>query len=264
MPLTTIAKNYLDAKLTDQQRTALVKFQALRFRGLQHFIWRALFGSNLNVLATIYNSDKWNRHWYTQHYQRHFAPLRRKRLHLLEIGVGGYDDPELGGGSLRMWRTYFPQAQIYAIDIVDKQAHDERRIKTFKGSQTDEEFLSRVVDEMGTIDIIIDDGSHQNDHVLKSFHFLFPRLADGGIYVVEDTQTSYWNSYGGSSVEMSQPYTTMGFLKSLADGVNYEEFDRPDYQPTYLDKHIVALHFYHNLVFVQKGRNEEGSNRLLT
>ena len=117
-------------------------------------------------------------------------------LNILEIGIGGYDDPRSGGGSLRMWRTYFPNSR-FPIDIVDKSPHDERRITTFMGSQTDEEFLADVIGRIGKVDIIIDDGSHRNDHVLQSFRFLFPLLDNGGIYVVEDTQTSYWTEYGG-------------------------------------------------------------------
>lgn len=52
----------------------------------------------------------------------------------------------------------------------------------------------------------------------------------------------------------------MGFLKSLADGLNHAELDLPNYQATYFDKHITSLHFYHNLAFVYKGDNDEESN----
>jgi len=147
-------------------------------------------------------------HWYAQHYEVHFAPLRRRRLNILEIGVGGFDDPEAGGASLRMWRTYFPRSQIFGIDIQDKRIHDEDRITTFKGSQADEEFLSDVVNRIGEIHIVIDDGSHRNEHVLRTFEFLFPRLHQQGIYVVEDTQTSYWSHMGGSSADLNLTSTT--------------------------------------------------------
>ncbi|WP_138774321.1 class I SAM-dependent methyltransferase [Desulfohalovibrio reitneri] len=105
-----------------------------------------------------------------------------------------------GGSSLRMWRTYFPKARVYGIDIHDKKSHDERRIKTFKGSQVDGDFLDRVIDEIGRPDIIIDDGSHINSHIIGSFEHLFPKMKEGGIYAVEDQQTSYWpEHYGGWS-----------------------------------------------------------------
>ncbi len=54
----------------------------------------------------------------------------------------------------------------------------------------------------------------------------------------------------------------MGFFKKLTDGLNYAEFDRDHFEPSYYDKHIVAMHFYHNIVFIQKGLNNEGSNLL--
>src|SRR3954454_13480307 len=66
-----------------------------------------LFGRNLKMLATVYMSDKWNTHWYAQHYEDHFRHFRNKKINILEIGIGGYDNPRRGGGSLRMWRTFF-------------------------------------------------------------------------------------------------------------------------------------------------------------
>lgn len=219
---------------------------------------------NLTQLALIHGTDKQIGHKYARHYQHHFAALRRKKLNILEIGIGGYERPRSGGRSLRMWRSYFTKSRIFGIDINDKSPHDEKRIKTFQGDQTDTDFLKRVVEEIGRVDIIIDDGSHLNDHVITSFKFLFPLLADNGIYVVEDTQTSYWTvvqdmDYGGSS-DLTAPHTSMNYLKSLVDGLNHEEFTMDDYVPTYFDKHITAMHFYHNLVFIYKGRNDEGSN----
>lgn len=218
------------------------------------------FRKNLPRLATIYGTDKWGYHWYAAHYARHFGPFRTRRITILEIGIGGYNEPKNGGGSLRMWRRYFPHAKIVGLDYFDKSPHAEERIRIYRGDQSDEAFLQRMVAEIGRPDIIIDDGSHQNAHVRKSFQVLFPLLADGGIYAVEDTQTSYWPEYGGSSDDLQNAPTSMGLLKSLIDGLNYEEFIKPGYAPTYEDENITALHFYHNLVFIQKGRNKEGSN----
>jgi len=178
--------------------------------------------------------------------------------------VGGYDDPKAGGGSLRMWKAFFPRSQIYGLDIHDKSAHDVTRIRTFMGSQTDEDFLRRMMAEIGPVDIIIDDGSHINEHVVRTFNILFPLLNSNGIYVVEDLQTSYWEhvigSDWGGSKDLSAPHTSMNFFKARVDGLNYEEFTMDHYEPAYTDRHIVAMHFYHNLLFVYKGQNNEGSN----
>ncbi|MCC2639956.1 MAG: tylE [Nitrospira sp.] len=250
LKLRTCARKILD----DQKVKALRRFQAKKFRRLQHTLYRFLFGSNLELLSTIYGGDKWE--WYIEAYDRHFSSLRRKKLNILEIGIGGYDDPEGGGSSLRMWRTYFPNAQIYGVDIFDKSSHDETRIRTFKGSQIDPEFLDRVLMETGPLDIVIDDGSHRNEHILFTFQYLFPRISENALYVIEDLQTSYWQSYGGSSDNLCREDTSMGYLKSLIDCLNYAELERACYHPTYYDRHIVAMHFYHSLAFIQKGLND--------
>jgi hypothetical protein len=217
---------------------------------------------DLPALATRFGTDKWGSHWYARHYDRHFAPLRERPLRLLEIGVGGYDDRLKGGESLRMWKAYFPRAQIFGIDVVDKSALDEERIRTFAGSQDDEAFLRRVHREAGPFDIVIDDGSHLNAHVIRSFESLFPLLTDHGLYAVEDTQTAYWKEFGGAPPHY--PVTTsMSYFKRLVDGLNHREVPRgADFNPGYFERHVVAVHFYHNLVFVQKGLNDEPSNVL--
>lgn len=217
-------------------------------------------GENLRKLAKIYNTDKIRGHNYTPHYQTHFQRFRDKEIKLLEIGVGGYANPTKGGNSLRMWKKYFPKGQINAIDIYDKSFLEEKRIKIFQGSQVDKGFLEKVLDHTGPLDLIIDDGSHINEYVIKSFQLLFPSLKNGGIYVVEDTQTSYWPEFGGDSDHLDNPSTMMNYFKSLTDCLNHQEILQPDYSLTYFDKKIISMHFYHNLIFIYKGDNKEESN----
>jgi len=112
---------------------------------------------DLTALARIHQTDKWESHWYTPHYEKHFRNLRRKKLCILEIGVGGYEDPNAGGASLRMWKYYFPKSLIFSLDIYDKTKLQERRIKIFQGSQNDPDFLRKLVEQMGGVDIVIDD-----------------------------------------------------------------------------------------------------------
>lgn len=100
----------------------------LFFQKLQHKVMSFLYQNDLTKLLPLYHS-KWNPHLFGQHYQEHFAPLRKKKLKILEIGVRGYDDPESDGNSLRMWKHYFPKSMIYGIDIIDKKALEEDRIK---------------------------------------------------------------------------------------------------------------------------------------
>lgn len=225
---------------------------------------RAVYWRNdLSKLGRIYRTDKIGSHFYTPHYQLHFRKFKNKKFNLLEIGVGGEENPHAGGKSLKMWKKYFPFANIFSIDIYDKSSLQESRIKIFQGSQADRNFLDKVTAEIGTIDIIIDDGSHINEHVIETFKMLFPKLNDGGIYVIEDTQTSYWKDFGGDSENLNNPTTLMNFFKSLTDCLNNKEFIKLNYQPSYFDKNIISIHFYHNLIFIYKGSNNEQSNRVV-
>lgn len=233
-------------------------------RVFRHILYSFLYGNNISSLAKAFGSDKEGGHFYAKHYQSHFQSLRLKKINLLEIGVGGYEDPKQGGESLRMWKAFFRRGNIFGVDIYDKTYHNEKRITTFKGSQVDSDFLKKIKEEMGTVDIIIDDGSHFNDHVITTFKILFPLLGPNGIYVIEDLQTSYWGRFSDDVTENAsmhvEPLTSMNFLKPLVDGLNYEEFMVDGYTPTYFDENITSIHFYHNLVFIYKGKNNEGSN----
>jgi hypothetical protein len=212
------------------------------------------YREDLDMLARIFGTDKCQGHWYTQHYQRYFAPVRKARLNLLEIGIGGYANSKMGGESLRMWKAYFRDSRIVGIDIEDKRHFTESRIDIRQCDQTDAESLKKLSEEYGGFDIIIDDGSHINEHVLATFHILFPILREGGLYVVEDVQTSYWPTWGGG---LKAARTSMQFFKGLTDGLNHVEYPIEDYNPTYFDRNIVEIAFFHNLIMVRKGTYAE-------
>lgn len=214
----------------------------------------------LDELATRHGCDKFGLHQHTRHYERHFGPLRDHRLTVLEIGVGGYGVTDAGGGSLRMWRTYFPRARVYGLDMWDKSALDGCRVTTLRADQSDPRALADATDGIDGFDIIIDDGSHVSEHVLTTFHALFPKLRPGGIYAVEDVQTSYWPLFGGNGRDVDDPSTSVGFLKGCVDGLNHAELlathDRP---PRDTDDQIAGVHFYRNLVLLEKAVNREQS-----
>lgn len=243
---------YLKKKLSLKQKLLL------RYK-IRSFI-AFLYPFNLNKLAVIHKTDKFGGHYYTPHYQHFFRKFKFKKMNVLEIGVGGYDDPFRGGNSLRMWKSYFPFSKIFSIDIYDKSKLQENRIKIYQGSQVDTVLLDKICEEVGTFDLIIDDGSHINEHVIQSFEYLFPKLNKGGYYVIEDTQTSYWNEYGGTSKDFNKKGTIYGYFKNKIDALNYMEFEIENYQPNYYDKNIVAMHFYHNMIFIHKQDNNEPSN----
>jgi hypothetical protein len=236
-----------------QKRLSVYRRLVRTARAVLGWWWR----NDLNRLAVLFRTDKWECHWYTLHYQRYFKHLKARRLNLIEIGVGGYEDPNQGGESLRMWKAYFRKSQIVGIDLYDKTQLSEHRIDIRQCDQTDAESLHRLSSEYGGFDIVIDDGSHLNEHVVKTFEVLFRLLRPNGIYVVEDTQTAYWPTWGGGR---DNPRNSMAFFKNLVDGLNYVEYPVEEYKPNYFDEHIVEIAFFHNLIFIRKGNNDEKPN----
>lgn len=247
-------QSYIRSKLSKDNYLSVKKISK-RLLGFIH-------SDNLNKLATINGTDKWNDHWYTQHYQRHFTPFKHKRVKILEIGIGGYDDPYKGGDSLRMWKSYFSSAEIHGIDVVDKSPHKEKRIHIHQGSQVDIDFLNQVISKHGPFDIIIDDGSHINEHVIFSFENLFLQgLTEKGIYVIEDTQTSYWSNYGGIPDKLDNATTMMNYFRKLVDVVNCQDYLWEKQLSSKFDHYITGMHFYHNLIFIYKGSNRNEDER---
>lgn len=179
----------------------------------------------LSQLALQFSTDKYGHHFYTPIYFRYLQEYRQKEVRLLEIGIGGYEYPKVGGAGLKMWAGFFYRGKVFGIDIYDKSFLDDAQITTFIVSQTDKEHLTTLVESIGPLDIIVDDGSHINSHVIRSFEILFPLLKEGGFYFVEDCHTSYWEELGADGTDFeggNHPNTTMNYFKRLTDSVNYE------------------------------------------
>jgi hypothetical protein len=192
------------------------------------------------MLAVLWGTDKApGHHAYTDHYARHLRPMRRSARAVLEIGIGEYDDPFLGGNSLRMWRSYLPNATIYGVDIYEKRFDPEPRLVTLQADQSDPASLRRIFDTCATFDVIVDDGSHVGSDIITSFSVLFPSLRVGGLYVIEDLETAYWPDHGGGPPGTAG--TAVALVQSLIDEVNVGP--RP----------VAAVHAYNNIVFIEKG-----------
>jgi hypothetical protein len=116
---------------------------------------------------------------YAAAYEHYLARFRRKRFTLLELGI-------YRGDSLRTWRDYFPQAEILGLDIDPDAVGRAPGFTVYIGSQADPELLAQVKREHPRLDVIIDDASHLNELTVASFGALYPHLAPGGVYIIED------------------------------------------------------------------------------
>lgn len=163
---------------------------------------------------------------------------------MLEIGV-------FEGGSLQMWKDFFGRkAEIYAIDINPEcKKYEEEQINIFIGSQGDRDFLSQFGSEYGKFDIILDDGSHLMEDQIASFETLFTYLNDGGIYICEDTHTSYWEVYNGG---FQKENTFIEYSKNFADCVNYQYIGGyTKVLPGYAEQ-IGSCYFCDSMVVIEK------------
>lgn len=214
---------------------------------------------DLGRLAVAFGSDKWPyMHWYTKYYSDHFAPMRNLPIRILEIGVGGYDGTDREGASLRMWQRYFRRGLVYGLDIEEQPNVSGPRIRVVQGDQNDADFLESFAQSAGPFDIIIDDGSHINEHVKTSFSSLFPHIRPGGFYVIEDLFTAYLPKLGGDGTNLMNPDTSIGMLKGLIDGLYYRQLmDSNGREQKYTDQNITGVYFHHNIAFIEKGANTE-------
>jgi hypothetical protein len=135
--------------------------------------------------------DKWVH--YFPIYHRHLDRFRGKPVRLLEIGV-------YRGGGLDMWSRYLgPDAKLVGLDIDEAAVRAVRgRFPVVLGDQADPDVLLRINEQYGPFDIVIDDGGHTMRQQIVTAETLFPLLNDGGVFLVEDTHTSYWSEFGGA------------------------------------------------------------------
>lgn len=208
-----------------------------------------------------------------------YAPLLSPYLHrpnisVLEIGVQD-------GLSLGLWRRLFPQhGRITAIGYGKGKAVSKESWKVvansqftmYTGDQGDPAFLRRVDADLAghRFDVIIDDGSHVPWHQVFTLAAIFGRwLSDGGIYVIEDVETSYWDHsnpvplYGTYNIHAG-PGTrgsAVEKLKQLVDVINRRFTLDPEYSVLgqggaangrFADHDLATITFARNAVVLTK------------
>ena len=178
---------------------------------------------------------------------RYLSSFRNRPIHFLEIGIAD-------GGSFAVWRPYFgPDATIYGIDrdeacrgkIESMGLNCHARI----GSQDDATFLLGVVEDMGGIEIVIDDGSHIAEHQCATFRTLFPLLEDGGLYICEDLHSSYWPYFHGGH---RRPGTFIELIKDMIDSIHaWHSPLTNDLTDMRLHEVVPAIHIRDSMVVIE-------------
>ncbi len=182
---------------------------------------------------------------YFEIYERHFEPYRGRKINVLEIGVSH-------GGSLQMWRKYFGRrATIIGVDIEPRVVElAEPGIELHVGDQSDPAFLQRLVDQYGKFDVVIDDGSHLPAHQIATITHLWPHLAEGGVYLVEDLHTNYWGGYYESY--RGNPDSFISWAHSRIDDMHAFHSQEPDFVVNEWTVTLGGLHAYDSIVVLDK------------
>lgn len=204
---------------------------------------------------------KW-RHYF-EIYERHFRAFVGTKCSYLEIGVQR-------GGSLQIMQEYLgAEARIIGVDVDPACAalRDEGR-EIHIGNQADVGFMSKLAQTCGPFDIIVDDGGHTADQQIVSFLALFPALAEGGIYLVEDLHTSFWRGFGDSRYGINFIDFAKGLIEKLSlFHIDPRLFDRyglarEQRQGTvgvnnFATMEIFGIHFYDSIAVFEKRRRVE-------
>jgi cephalosporin hydroxylase len=169
-------------------------------------------------------------------YDEIFKKYVGKKIIFVEIGV-------LHGGSLEMWKNYFGgQARIIGIDInPEAKKLESKGFEIFIGSQSSKKFWDTFYEKIGPVDIVLDDGGHQNNQQIITAYESIKNINDGGVLVTEDTHTSYLPKFGNPS-----KYSFINFAKNKIDKINYRfpEFKNKDN----IEKKIFSINFYESIV----------------
>jgi cephalosporin hydroxylase len=206
--------------------------------------------SEKNPLASYFYQNRRNiiHKWphYFDIYHRYFSRYINTDCVIVEIGV-------YQGGSLQMWKNYFGEkAKIVGIDInPDCKKYENENIQVFIGSQSDTDFLEELTHKLPRIDVLIDDGGHLMHQQMTSFKALFNHIKDDGIYLCEDTYTSYLPTHGGGYIKQG---TFIEFAKSLVDHIHAWHIPENAFPPTSYTRSINSVHFYDSIVVVEKKR----------
>jgi lipopolysaccharide transport system ATP-binding protein len=208
------------------------------------------YALNPPVLSVLFNRDtgkqaaKW--HGYLQHYDKYFIELKERPLRILEIGIQA-------GGSLEVWAQYFRFAtHIIGVDIdpaCKDLCYEDSRIRVLIGDINATETLKSLAAVTATLDLVIDDGSHHSSDIICSFLQIFPRLTDGGIYLIEDLHCSYWAEYGGG---LYHPLSAINFFKKIVDIINQSMWGVRIHANDFLADFQVILYAYLSNVAIKE------------
>jgi hypothetical protein len=142
-------------------------------------------------------TDKNTLHSYLPLYDSLFSKKKDTATNILEVGIGPFKASN--GGSIKLWRDYFTNARIFAIDILPlDQVYDlikkDHRIQLYTNTNAyDMNFVHNTfINNNIKFDMVLDDGPHTIESMIQFVSLYSNLLKDDGILVIEDVQDFSW------------------------------------------------------------------------
>ena len=189
--------------------------------------------TELCEIMTKYGSDKgFGVHNYTILYNELFFNIRNNQLNIFELGLGtnNTDVPSnmgasgVPGASLRGWREYFPNSNVYGADIDKRILFNENRIQCFYCDQTNPKIVTDMWNNPQLkdllFDIIIEDGLHEFSSNLIFLENSLHKLKLGGIYICEDLKLETVKSFESILDSLKIKYLNYSFEIKILDNPN--------------------------------------------
>jgi len=179
--------------------------------------------ADFKVLLDKYQSDKATTHNYYILYSD-ILKSRSEVKRVFEIGLGTNNINVVSnmgpggkpGASLRAFRDFLENAEIFGADIDKRVLFSEERIKTYWIDQTDKNSFQQLNHSIpNDFDLMIDDGLHSPNANLHSLEFFLPKLRIGGWAIIEDIGVAaqpLWEIVGAAL-----PSKTIHFIASYLD-----------------------------------------------
>lgn len=179
-------------------------------------------------------------------YDEYFHAWKSQSPVFVEVGVAH-------GGSLEMWTKYFdPGAQIYGIDVQPQVSEPIPGAQIVVGDQADRNFWKNFLNQVPQIDLFLDDGGHFMHQQIITLECVWPHISENGVYICEDTHTSYMPQYTHGASE-----TFLDYTKHLMDLMHRNHhMGRISLRNSELFQDLASVCVHDSMVILRKGRKK--------
>lgn len=169
-----------------------------------------------------------------------------------------------------MWSKFFgSESKLYGIDVDIHCAnlkYDNPNVNIIIGDQESSVFWDKILPSIGPIDVFIDDGGHTMRQQIVTFEKVWSQIKRNGVFICEDTHTSYFNDYWGGGYKKQS--TFLEYTKDFVDILHLKKTDQyihllgqdvsniikenKNLSSKEFAHDLSSIHFYDSMVVIEK------------